>query len=174
MFLSDQPTTQQASYVTDIPYGAAGTRKTLKLMRELVRRFKMDLTIRNLAGRLTSGLRQKDFNGEIRLLHAYVRDSVRYLKDIHGVETVQTPLVTLNNGFGDCDDKATLLCALLESIGHPTRFWAVGFQGMFEYQHVLLETRSGNRMSWIALETTEPVPAGWRPKKVIASMRIVN
>lgn len=143
-------------------------------MRELVRNFRKNLTIRNLAGSLVGNLRQKDFNGEIKTLHAYVRDSIRYLKDIHGVETIQTPLVTLQNQFGDCDDKATLLASLLESIGHPTRFVAVGFQNPGDYQHVYVESRAGNRVSWIALETTQNVPAGWEPKNVVTRLRVYN
>lgn len=141
-------------------------------MRELVRGFRKNLTIRNLAGGLVQGLRQKDFNGEIRVIHAYVRDSVRYLKDIHGVETIQTPLVTLQNGFGDCDDKATLLASMLESIGHPCRLVAVGFLNPDVYQHVYVETRSGNKSAWIPLETTENVPVGWSPKRVVARLRV--
>lgn len=172
MFFSE--TTSQNSQLAEIPSGAAGARQTLRLMSALVRRYKTDLTIRNLAGSLTNSLLQKDFNGEIRLLHAYVRDSIRYLKDIHGVETIQTPLVTLQNGFGDCDDKSTLLATLLESIGHPTRFWAIGTRSPDQFQHVLVETRAGDKKSWIPLETTEPVAPGWKPKRIVASIRVTN
>ncbi len=141
-------------------------------MRELVRGYRKNLQIRNLAGSLVQGLKQKDFNGEIRILHGYVRDSIRYLRDIRGVETIQTPTVTLQNGFGDCDDKTTLLASLLESIGHPTRLVAVGFQNPDLYQHVYVETRSGNKLQWIPLETTENVSAGWKPKNVVAQLRV--
>ena len=171
MFLTEP---RQTTVLSEISAGAGGTRQTLALMKRLVQQYRKDITIRNLAASLVGNLRQKDFNGEIKTLHAFVRDSIRYLKDIHGVETIQTPLVTLQNRFGDCDDKSTLLATLLESIGHPTRFVAVGFRNPGEYSHVYVETRSGNRVSWIPLETTENVPAGWAPKKVVASLKVNN
>jgi transglutaminase-like putative cysteine protease len=174
VFLTIPEAKKQTSFLGDIASGAAGTRQTLILMRDLTRKYRKDLNLRNLAANLVGNLRQKDFNGEIKLLHAFVRDSIRYLKDIHGVETIQTPAVTLQNQFGDCDDKATLLATLLESIGHPTRFVAVGFRNPGEYSHVYVETRAGNRASWIPLETTENVPAGWAPKKVVTSLRVYN
>ncbi len=53
-------------------------------------------------------------------LHRFVRDNIRYIKDIRDVETVAYPDITLQQGQGDCDDKSVLLASLLESIGHPT------------------------------------------------------
>ena len=40
---------------------------------------------------------------------------------INGVETVQTPLRTLENEAGDCDDKSLLTATLLETFGFSTR-----------------------------------------------------
>lgn len=83
------------------------------------------------------------------------------MRDVNTVETVQTPDKTLLDGSGDCDDQAVLLGSLLESIGHPARFLAVGFQpGVFA--HVLVEGKIGAR--WVPLETTERWPAGRAPR----------
>lgn len=136
-------------------------------MRDAVDRYKTTAPIRELALQLTSHLPQKDFMGEAHALFDYVKNHIRYVKDIAGVETIQTPLKTLEYGQGDCDDKASLLAALLESIGHKTRFHALGFRPN-NVSHVLLETNINGE--WIPLETTEDVALGWIPPGIITSL----
>lgn len=154
-----------------IPDGKAGTVATLKIMREITKEGKKSLPVRSLAVSLTNAANQKDWFNEAKILHRFVRDKIRYVKDIRGVETVQTPDVTLSIGAGDCDDKSVLLASLLESIGHPTRFVAIGFKPD-DFAHVYPETRIGT--SWIPLETTEPVEVGWSPKNVVSRLTIYN
>jgi len=113
--------------------------------------------------RAVQHLKQKDYAGEVAALHAYVRDQVRYVRDIDGVETLQTPEQTLNLGQGDCDDKSTLLAAMLASLGHKARFEAVGFQPG-RYSHVFVSAKL--RDKWVPLETTLPVPMGWAPPRI--------
>jgi len=147
-----------------LPDGPEGTAETLKIMRSLIRAGKKSLPVRLLALELTkNGLRQKNWVGEVSRIHAFVRDKIRYIKDIRGVETLQTVEKTLEFKQGDCDDKTILTAALLESIGHPTRIVAVGFHGN-NYSHVFPETKIGGE--WISVETTEPVALGWRPSHV--------
>lgn len=154
-----------------IPDGKAGTVATLKIMREITKAGKTSLPVRNLAIGLISHLQQKDYFNEIKTLHRFVRDQIRYVKDVRGVETVQTPDVTLAIRAGDCDDKSVLLAALLESIGHPTRFVAIGFKPD-DFVHVYVETRIGT--SWVPVETTEPVEVGWSPKGVVSRFVLYN
>ena len=152
-----------------IPSGPDGILETLRVMKRLAREGKKNLTVRNTAMSLTQGCGQKDYACEVRTLHAFVRDQIRYIGDIAGVETVQAPEVTLQLRAGDCDDKATLIMAMLESIGHPCRFRAIGFSPDV-YEHVYVETKIGAQ--WVPLETTEPVNVGWQPnpRAIMASM----
>jgi len=129
-------------------------------MRQFVEQYKTHPVIFRLSRELTAHLPQKDFTNEIKALYNYVRDSIRYVRDINGVETIQTPVKTLEFGTGDCDDKATLLAALLESIGAETRFNAMGFRKN-HISHVSLQVKNGGK--WVNLETTEPVDMGWLP-----------
>lgn len=163
MFLN-QETTQT---LKAIPSGVAGVRATLNEMRQLVREYKKNDQVRSTAAELVSPLQQKNFMGEIKRLHSFVRDNIRYLRDIHNVETLQTPPETLRRKYGDCDDKATLLAAMLEAIGHPSRFVAIG-KAPGKFSHVYVETRVGP--NWIGLETTEPVEVGWKPSNILARM----
>jgi transglutaminase-like putative cysteine protease len=169
MHLSNQAIESRLGFISD---GPAGIHETLVVMRDFVRDGKKLMSVRGKAIQLTNGLAQKDWTGEIRKLHAYVRDCIRYVGDVTDVETVQTPDATLRIGAGDCDDKSVLLCALLESLGHPTKFVAIGFTPGV-YEHVYCETKVGER--WIALEATEPVEAGWEPqRRTPARMEMVN
>lgn len=143
-----------------IPAGAAGVRATLDMMRSLVREHKKNMAIRDTTAGLVQSRHQKDFAGEVKLIHAFVRDTIRYIRDVNGVEVLQSPPETLKRGYGDCDDKSTLLATMLESIGHPTRFVAVG-KSPNSFSHVYVESRIGPK--WIPLETTEPVDVGWQP-----------
>lgn len=133
-------------------------------MADLARRGKRDQRIRNLAVALTTagfhngrGLQQKDFEGEARRLHRFVRDEIRYVQDTNGVELLHHPVTLLEIGAGDCDDKAILLAAMLESIGHQVRFRAVAFEPD-QFSHVWAQVKLDGR--WVDLETTEPVPFG--------------
>ena len=143
-----------------ISTGIEGVRETMVLMRSIVRKAKADPAVILKARALTGAVRGKDWFGEAAALHRYVRDSIRYVMDPAGVETLSTPARLMEIGAGDCDDKATLLAALLESINHPTRFVAIGLTGG-TLEHVYVETKIGD--DWIPLETTEPVAAGALP-----------
>lgn len=153
------PTETRLAALSD---GVPGILETLKIMSRFVREGKKSHYVRETALRLIRGLSHKDYSEQVRRLHAFVRDHIQYVLDTADVETVATPEKTLEYGAGDCDDKSVLLCALLESIGHKTRFIAIGFQpGVFS--HVYAETLIGSK--WIPLETTEDVECGWEPDR---------
>jgi transglutaminase-like putative cysteine protease len=148
-----------------LPAGPAGTAETLRQMRTLAREAirSSDQQVRELALQIVAALPERKWLREIAALHAWVRDRIRYVRDPVGVELVQTPEKTLEYGMGDCDDKCCLLGAALESIGHPAKFVALGFNGQ-PFSHVIVETRVGPR--WIACETIQPRPTGWTPPDV--------
>jgi transglutaminase-like putative cysteine protease len=151
-----------------VPSGPAGISATLKAMVKLARDGSKDPGVRQLAADLVRGLPQYDIAGELKACHAFVRDHIRYTNDIVGMELLQTPRATLEMGVGDCDDKSTLLAALLQSIGRRCRFVALGFNGASNYSHVLVEARMAR--GWIPLETIRPVEPGWYPKNVTRRM----
>lgn len=137
----------------------------MDLMASLARRGKTAMEVRNLAVQLTTagflngqGLQQKDFMGEAARLLAFVRDDIRYVRDISEVETLHDPVTLLKIGAGDCDDKAILLAALLKSIGFDdVRFIAIAF-APDEYSHVWVQTKINGK--WVDLESTEPISCG--------------
>lgn len=157
-----------------LPEGVAGVRATLAHMVRFARQYKKDVGVgtlaRQLVERVPGSANAKNYAEFIRELHRFVRDQIRYVPDIRGVETLQTPVRTLQIRTGDCDDKATLLAALLASIGFATRFVALAYNDG-PYSHVLTEVKLANR--WIPLETIiDGMDAGVYP--VSDSMRVTS
>jgi len=138
--------------------GKTGVLQTVSLMRQIVDRFKTDSQIRNLALSLVSFLPPKDETGEINAIFQYVRDDIRYVKDVYDVETIHTPDQIIKLAQGDCDDKSVLLAVLLESIGYQTYFKVTGYHGS-DYEHVYVYV-SGLGVA-MHLDATEPESAGW-------------
>jgi len=144
-----------------VPGGIAGVQRTLALMVDLVRTFKTDLNVNALAVQLVHACAPKDKRCELDTLQVFVRDQIRYVNDIDGVETLQTPVQTLKIQAGDCDDKAVLLAALAATIGFATRFCAIGVRGQ-DFSHVMAQARLG--AGWINAETIVPgAELGWFP-----------
>lgn len=167
-------TTPTLAALSFLPEGKAGVLQTLKEMSRLVRIGKKSFAVHNAAVARTRSCgsgNQKDYPCQVKCLHAYVRDSIAYIQDPVDVERLQTADKTIEIGAGDCDDKSILLAALLESIGHPTRFIAVGFEPDV-YSHVYVETKIGT--DWTSLETTEDVPAGWEPDAANVRARLTH
>lgn len=110
---------------------------------------------------------------EARAVHGWVRDNVRYVRDIAGVETLHTAPRLLVDRAGDCDDKSILIAALLASIGHRVRFVAVGF-GPRGYSHVYPEAFIAGQ--WWPMEATEPWGFGKGPGRKPARLmtEVVN
>lgn len=157
-----------------IPGGEPGVAATLQLLVKIVREYRAHPSIRVTAQRLVANCPNRDALCQVKTLHAWVRDNIKYLNDIRDVETLQTPDYTLQAGSGDCDDSASLLCSLLESIGRQCRFCAIGVRGA-GFSHVSGQVLLGTR--WINLETIVPTlkeawsiypagyptPIGWFP-----------
>jgi len=150
----------------NIPSGEEGVRVTLGIMAELVAKYKIHPLIRETCLKLIADLKQKDYDGETNALFQFVKFHIRYVRDIHAVETVQTPIKTLEYAAGDCDDKSTLLATMLASIGYKTRFRAMGFTT--NYCHVIVEALLNGK--WVSLDTTEPEALGWLPDNITMNM----
>lgn len=104
---------------------------------------------------------EKDEIGEVDALFCFVRDAIRYTRDVHQVETLASPVMTLDRRVGDCDDKSTLFATLCEAVGYPTRFVMAGYHGARDFEHVYVQVYT-NR-GWIDADTTESEPLGFAP-----------
>lgn len=154
------PLPRLSGVVVGIAEGHAGTLQTLGAMRALVRRWRVDPSIRQAATSIAFLTPEKDEFAECRAVFEWVRDNVRYFRDVHNVETLTTPDKTLSGLVGDCDDQTVLLASLFESIGYPTRFVIAAYTRA-EFEHVYLQVFCGDQ--WIDCDPTEHEPFGWAP-----------
>jgi transglutaminase-like putative cysteine protease len=167
-----------------IPDGPNGVRETLKIMRLVVRQAKRDPSIRQQAASIVSGVPGKDWVAETVALLAWVQQNIRYLfpttgsddsgEDAFGdLQILQTPQETLRQRCGACVDVSVLLASLLESIGHPTGFKAVGFTPT-SLTHVYVLTKIRNDM-WVPCDATmSGEPPGWEPPGIRNCLVIYN
>ena len=130
---------------------------TLGVVRSLARRDSKHPEIRLLAQEITHDALPYDQAAEAEALQAFVRDQIRYVRDVYGVETVQSPRLTLRTGSGDCDDKTGLLASLLYAVGFPVRYVlaATNPRQPNSYSHIYPEAALRGR-GWCALETIIP------------------
>ena len=94
--------------LSSLPEGVDAVRATLRLMVKIARTYRGDVGVIETAQEITRGLPSKDYRGEVSMLHRFVRDRVRYVRDPRGVEKVQSPKRTLEMASGE-DRKSTRL-----------------------------------------------------------------
>ena len=152
-----------------LPEGDAGTIKTIGYMERLAmgREGARSPNIRALALHIVRGVANRDYPAQIRAIYEWVRQYIAFRGE--HAETLQSPELTVRLAAGDCDCQATLLAALLGSIGFKTRFVTVAGDPAEpdEFSHVYLEVKDRQSGQWVPLDTTEQnaVP-GWAPTKV--------
>lgn len=148
-----------------IPKGYAGTQTTVNYMIRLIKDGAKDFCVRQtaIAVLIENKVAPKNYLDEIRTLFEWVRQNVRYTRDIHRVELLHTAQRMLELRAGDCDDMTILLSAMLKAIGHPVRIVLVGFnpRKRMLFTHVYLEAFCKGR--WISLDPTTSYPMGWSP-----------
>jgi len=171
MFLAPSPDFSEmpgglSGRLVNIPNGAAGVFQTASMMRQLIQAYKTDLELRTTAANLVFLTPEKNDLAEVEAIFNFVRDNIRYLKDVNQVETLTTPDRTLALGYGDCDDQVVLLGALLESIGYPTRIVLSGYADPGIFEHVYLQVCVQNH--WIDMDPTEQIPLGFSPPDPVA------
>jgi transglutaminase-like putative cysteine protease len=142
--------------------GKRGVYETLALMRQFVNEGKCDPVIIKAARTSVFMSPEKNSLHEIEAVFLTVRDGVRYVGDVHNVETLSQARKTLLGRQGDCDDQVILLCAMFESIGYATRFIVAGYNAPDAFEHVYCQVRTFEGQ-WIDCDPTEHCPIGWSP-----------
>ena len=135
-------------------------------MADIVAHYENDPGIQAQAISIVQLNQPKDEPAEIRALFDFVQQSIRYVGDVYGKETVRTPDKTIALRAGDCDDKAVTLATLLRAIGYNAAFIVTGYElpGVFEHVYVGVKLDG----AWIPLDPTEPMPMGWEAPGAVA------
>lgn len=148
--------------LAELPEGVRGVDATLAEIGRLIETDLRETALRFHATQILRGVPSKDVAGEARRIFAWVRSNVRYQRDPLGIETVQSPVVTLRLRAGDCDDQAALVVGLAAAVGIPGRFRVIG-TNQEKFIHIWPELLVGGR--WLPADTTEAGGLGWRPKR---------
>lgn len=106
--------------------------QTIDIMNSLVYEYKIHPFIRELCSYILSCVAKTDKSNltdyELSsIIYKFIRETVKYINDPFDTELVQSPIVTLKYGFGDCDDMAVLSSCLLQCMGLKTNFCLLGY-----------------------------------------------
>lgn len=141
--------------------GVAGVFQTLARMRHEVNEGRKSMLIRNAAISIVFLQPEKNEWNQANALFEFVRDNIKYIKDIHNVETISTAEKTLETQIGDCDDQCILLASLAESVGIPSMFVVAGYNSSDAFEHVYVCLFADGE--WIPCDPTEASIFGWAP-----------
>lgn len=104
---------------------------------------------------------------EIDAVLSWVKQHIEFRGE--NAETLQSPVVTLQLGAGDCDDHSTLIAAMLRSLGYNVQFKTVATSrmapGMFSHVYPIVQDKRTGQ--WVPLDSTVPTSfAGWEPPMI--------
>lgn len=117
-----------------------------------------------LTGKKIGGsVSNKDYFGMLEAIHNYVRDNIRYVKDVVGQETLSYPEETLfNSRGGDCDDMTILEIGLLGSIGLRSYPVVIGLvPGHFSHVYLHAEIPEGRHRQAGKTFAADPIMREW-------------
>lgn len=130
-------------------------------------RMTVDESVRKKAAELTKGAATPA--EKTRRLYDFVARNIRYVSLSFGVGRYQPHAASevMQNGYGDCKDKHTLLAALLRAEGiqsypvliHSSRQLDLDIPSPAQFDHVITAVRLGQGLTWLD-STTEIAPFG--------------
>lgn len=161
-------------------YTVADQKKALEELAQLTEKSTVDPLVRNAAVAITSDCGARDDECEVRAIFDAVKTGTDRVKGLeHGLKYMSDPqwadfftspsrqLRQLAAGInsGDCDDHASLICALLGSLGFTTGLRAWGkSKGEFTHVYAVVGMPKLDYSELWGLDTTvEDSEPGWEP-----------
>jgi len=173
---------QQEEYrEAEIGRGDRAIERTVRQMAAIIDRSSKNPLVREWARSILERVQVNDKMDEARTIHDFVRDHVRYTRDPHGWEYIQTPPVILAGieqflkgeaarPIGDCDDMTVLSLSLMKSVGFPVIIKTVGYNGKFSHVYGMVLV---NR-KWIVTDTVRPDKSfGWEAPNATRVMEVI-
>lgn len=148
--------------------GRPGAAEVAEIIARMILAGAKDFLVRQRAIEIfrESGIPPKDRWGEVCALFHWVRNNIRYTRDILQVELLHTPRRMLELKAGDCDDMTILLGSMLRSTGHPVRIVLCGFRRDKPHMYSHIYPQVQVRRQWVGLDATMPHPIGWEPPAI--------
>lgn len=117
-----------------LPRGYNGNIETVQIMRRVAHARKGHPLVRQLALNIlhTHNVASQNYVDEALAIARFVKEKVRYVRDIAGMEQLHDPLTMIEQiqrgvAQGDCDDMSLLIATLLLSVGHRPKFRIVKY-----------------------------------------------
>jgi len=172
---------QQEEYrETEIGRGDSAIEQTVMRMSAIIRESSKNPLIREWARSILEGVQVNKKMDEARAIHDFVRDHVRYTRDPHGWEYIQTPPVLLagieeylrkkaSRPIGDCDDMTVLSLSLMKSVGFPVLIKTVGYGSRFSHVYGMVYVNG----QWLVTDTVRPDKwFGWEAPNITRVMEV--
>lgn len=151
------------STISNVPDGYQGNVATVKMMIRIAREKSGNNVVRQLAIKILNDAQTESHNhlDEAVAIGKWVRDNVKYMKDPHGLELLQDPLLMIEKAEkgearGDCDDMSLLIATLLLAVGIKPYFKVVRWKekrGNFNHIYIMVfEKNFRQNANWIALD----------------------
>lgn len=124
--------------------------------------------------RIGPSVANKDYFGMLEAIHNYVRDNIRYVKDVVGQETLSYPEeILFNSRAEDCDGMTTLEMALLGSIGIRSYPVVIGLvPNHFSHVYLHAEIPPGKHRYADATIAADPIMREWPLGKAAPADRV--
>jgi hypothetical protein len=150
---------------SELRSGVDGNFDTLEIAARWVREDAvLDPIVRAKAAQLVASCTDQNPDCQIRKLFEFVQ-RIPHVDDPVGIERIADAGTTLQEGFGDCGDKAILLATLLGTLGYIARWVIVNFDGDVTaggLDHWYLEVQTGD--GWMPLDADAVFHGvGWQP-----------
>lgn len=152
--------------------GKSGNLETVEVMKGIARARASNPLVRQLALQilLSHKVPSNYYKDEALAIARFVKEKVRYVRDITNVETLMDPLTLIDQiqrgeAQGDCDDMSLLIATLLLSIGHQPYFRIIKYtdDNSAPYAHIYVvdyEKNPGGDRERIVLDAiikTKPI-----------------
>ncbi len=164
--------------------GKKGVIDILIKMKEVINKndiYDTERITKETAKDIIKDLDPQDEIGQIEAIYQWVKNNLKYVRDIKGKEEITYPYLILkaikegrNYHSSDCDDFAILTCALLRSIGFLTRIEVIAYKSK-RYNHARCSVYSQTLKRWLPLETTSrtlPVGKGFKSELPILTISL--
>jgi hypothetical protein len=137
-----------------------GSPDTLNKMREQAwgPRGEQSMAVRAMTEDVVSGIRGKDYLGEILAVRNFGMTHLRYLNDPLHVELIKDPERIVEeirqNGQAlvDCDEIAELIATMLMQLGRKAEYVVVGFNAPGDFSHVFTRVKEPKSGQWIVCD----------------------
>lgn len=144
--------------VQQLSEGDKGIYETAEKMVEMIRTESTTYYVRQWAEVIIQDVPERDKWGEVKALYNFVKEHIRYTRDMIEMEYIQGPTYLLSKigsgetALGDCDDSTVLLLSLLRTIGFMVRVKLTGYAPSEEFTHVYGEVLIDEH-GWVPVDT---------------------